>query len=108
MEVEHDNLESAVQELADCDPEELQAARSELSEVDADIEAKMKQIEQLRQQLGETESGISELSQRKEECLADIKEAEKIREQCRGWTSSEVSSLKGQYLLPHLCCYARN
>ncbi|KAI1448724.1 Spc7-domain-containing protein [Annulohypoxylon stygium] len=96
LEVEHDNLESAVQELADCDPEELQAARSELSEVDADIEAKMKQIEQLRQQLGETESGISELSQRKEECLADIKEAEKIREQCRGWTSSEVSSLKAR------------
>ncbi|KAI1205429.1 Spc7-domain-containing protein [Annulohypoxylon truncatum] len=96
LEVEHDNLESAVQELADCDPEDLQAARSELTEVDADIEAKMKQIEQLRQQLGETESGISELSQKKEECLSDIKEAEKVREECRGWTSNEVSSLKAR------------
>ncbi|KAI2471390.1 Spc7-domain-containing protein [Annulohypoxylon bovei var. microspora] len=96
LDSEHENLESAVQELADCDPEDLQAARSELTEVDADIEAKMKQIEELRQQLGETESGISELSQRKEECLSDIKEAEKVREKCRGWTSNEVSSLKAR------------
>ncbi|KAI1459597.1 Spc7-domain-containing protein [Annulohypoxylon moriforme] len=96
LEVENENLESAVQELADCDPEELQAARSELTEVDAEIEAKMKQIEQLRQQLSETESGISELSQKKEECLSDIKEAEKVREECRGWTSNEVSALKAR------------
>ncbi|KAI0882106.1 Spc7-domain-containing protein [Annulohypoxylon maeteangense] len=96
LDVEHNNLESAVQEIADCDPEDLQAARSELTEVDANIEAKMKQIEQLRQQLGETESGISELSERKEECLSDIKEAEKVREECRGWTSNEVSSLKAR------------
>ncbi|KAI0103523.1 Spc7-domain-containing protein [Daldinia grandis] len=96
LELEHDNLQSAAQELADCDPEDLQAARSELTDLDSDIEAKLKKIEQLRQQLSETESGISELSQMKKECVADIEEAEKVREQCRGWTSNEVSALKAR------------
>lgn len=95
LELEHDNLQSAAQELADCDPEDLQVARSELTDLDSDIEAKLKKIEQLRQQLSETESVIGELSQKKKECVADIEEAEKVREQCRGWTSNEVSALKG-------------
>ncbi|KAI1649988.1 Spc7-domain-containing protein [Daldinia loculata] len=96
LELEHDNLQSAAQELADCDPEDLQVARSELTDLDSDIEAKLKKIEQLRQQLSETESGIGELSQKKKECVADIEEAEKVREQCRGWTSNEVSALKAR------------
>ncbi|KAI1106212.1 Spc7-domain-containing protein [Jackrogersella minutella] len=96
LELEHDNLQSAALELADCDPKDLQAARSELTDVDADIEAKMQEIEKLRQQLSETESGISEFSQKKEEYISDIKKAEKVREECRGWTSSEVSSLKAR------------
>ncbi|KAI0837568.1 Spc7-domain-containing protein [Hypoxylon sp. FL0890] len=96
LEIEHGNLQSAAEELADCDPEELEAARSELTDVDADIEAKMKQIEQLRQQLGETESGISELSQQKQACISDIQEAEKVREANRGWTSNEVNALKAR------------
>ncbi|KAI8965443.1 Spc7-domain-containing protein [Daldinia sp. FL1419] len=96
LELEHSNLQSAAQELAECDPEDLQAARSELTELDSDMEAKTKKIEQLRQQLSEAESGIDGLSQKKKECVADIEEAEKIREQCRGWTSNEVSTLKAR------------
>ncbi|KAI1804712.1 Spc7-domain-containing protein [Daldinia bambusicola] len=96
LELEHNNLQSAAQELADCDPEDLQAARSELTDLDSDIDAKTKKIEQLRQQLSETEAGIDELSQMKKECVAEIEEAEKIREQCRGWTSNEVSALKAR------------
>ncbi|KAG4216919.1 hypothetical protein PC116_g34600, partial [Phytophthora cactorum] len=40
LELEHDNLQSAAQELAECDPDDLQAARSELTDLDSDIEAK--------------------------------------------------------------------
>ncbi|KAI0384196.1 Spc7-domain-containing protein [Hypomontagnella monticulosa] len=94
--MEHDNLRSAAEELADCNPEELQAARSELTELDADIEAKQRKIEELRRQLGETESNISEASQKKKDYISDIEEAEKIREECRGWTSNEVNSLKAK------------
>lgn len=95
LNVEQENLQSSAQELAECDPEDLQAARSELTDVDADIQAKMQKIEQLRRELGEAESGISELSQKKEECNSDIAEAEKVREQCKGWTVEDVRSYKG-------------
>lgn len=94
LNVEQENLQSSAQELAECDPEDLQAARSELTDVDADIQAKMQKIEQLRRELGEAESGISELSQKKEECNSDIAEAEKVREQCKGWTVEDVRSYK--------------
>ncbi|OTB05621.1 hypothetical protein M426DRAFT_319612 [Hypoxylon sp. CI-4A] len=96
LETEQSSLQSNAQELADCDPEDLDAARTELTEVDADIEAKMKKIEQLRQELAETETNISELSQKKEDCVADIEEAEKVRQECRGWTSNEVRALKAK------------
>ncbi|OTA64085.1 Spc7-domain-containing protein [Hypoxylon sp. EC38] len=96
LQIEHSNLQSSAEELADCDPEELEVARSELTDVDADIEEKMKQIEQLRQQLGETESDISELTQQKKNYMSDIQEAEKVREANRGWTSNEVNALKAR------------
>lgn len=95
--IEHDNLQSAAQELADDDPEELQMARSELEEVDLDIQAKMQQIEQLRQQLDDTESGISELSEKKQACISDIEKAEKIREANKGWATSDVAAAKAKY-----------
>ncbi|CAJ2500274.1 Uu.00g031270.m01.CDS01 [Anthostomella pinea] len=96
LELERDNLESVAQELADCDPDDLQAARAELTEVDSDIQVKMWKIDDLRQQLTQTESSIGEVSQRKEQCIGEIGEAERVREECRGWTSKEISSLKAR------------
>ncbi|KAI0006504.1 Spc7-domain-containing protein [Xylariaceae sp. FL0662B] len=96
LDKEHENMRSVAQELADCDPEDLQSARSELVELDSDAQARTRKIEELRRQLSETESDISELSQRKKSCIADIEEAEKVREECRGWTSNEISSLKAK------------
>ncbi|KAI1761241.1 Spc7-domain-containing protein [Hypoxylon sp. FL1150] len=96
LSVDHENLQSVAEELADCDPEELQNARAELADVDEDIQAKMRQIEELRQQLVENESGIGELSQKKKNHISDIQEAEKIREECKGWTASDVNALKAK------------
>ncbi|KAF2967470.1 hypothetical protein GQX73_g6116 [Xylaria multiplex] len=93
---EHENLESAAQELADCDPEDLQSARAKLTDIDSDIEAKKRKIEELRRQLAETESNIDTATQKKQSCVADITEAEKEREECRGWTSNEINSLKAK------------
>lgn len=90
------NLEVVASELADCDPEELEAARSELVALDDDIEAKQQEIEQLRRELEETERDIGQLAEQKQECIAEIKESEKVREECRGWSSAEISSLKAK------------
>lgn len=94
LEQEHSSLRSVAEELAECDPEELEAARAELEDVDSDIAEKMRKIEELQQVLGETESTIQDMADRKQECLAAIEEAEKIREECRGWSSKEISTLK--------------
>lgn len=93
---EHDDLETMAQELADCDPEDLLSARTELIHLDSDIEVKKREIEQLRKQLTAAESDINTAAQSKKSCLTDIEEAEREREECRGWTSNEISGLKGQ------------
>ncbi|KAH7027679.1 uncharacterized protein B0I36DRAFT_364851 [Microdochium trichocladiopsis] len=96
LESEHRNLRVAADELADGDPEDLQAARDELEGLDEDVAAKTAKIETLRLQLAETEASISDCTQQRTQCIADIEQSEKIREECRGWTSSEVSVLKAE------------
>ncbi len=93
---QHEDLEAVAQELADCDPEDLRSARAELTNMDSDIETKKRKIEELRRQLVEAESNIDTTTRRKQSCVADIGEAEKEREECRGWTSNEINSLKGR------------
>ncbi|KAI0976574.1 hypothetical protein F4678DRAFT_413790 [Xylaria arbuscula] len=93
---EHEDLEAVARELADCDPEDLQATRAELVHVDSDIEMKKRKIEELRKQMVETEANIETMTQRKQSCVADIAEAEKEREECRGWSSNEINSLKAR------------
>ncbi|KAI1368293.1 hypothetical protein F5Y08DRAFT_281158 [Xylaria arbuscula] len=93
---EHEDLEAVAQELADCDPEDLESARGELTNIDTEIELKKRKIEELRRQLLETESDVDTMSQRKQSCIADIGEAEKEREECRGWTSNEINALKAR------------
>ncbi|KAJ3495567.1 hypothetical protein NLG97_g3300 [Lecanicillium saksenae] len=96
LEEEHENLEQAAQEIADCDPEELDSARQELVSLDADIGAKKELIAELRLQFEAAEAGVESLSSQKDIYLADIAQSEKIRESCRGWSSSEVNALKGR------------
>lgn len=93
------NLEEAARELADCDPAELQATREELVNLDDDIAQKKKLIAKLRQEFDASEADVEELTARKAQCLVEIQESEKIREECRGWTSTEVNNLKGMHVL---------
>ncbi|EKD17153.1 uncharacterized protein L3040_005376 [Drepanopeziza brunnea f. sp. 'multigermtubi'] len=94
LQLEEADLKSAAEEIANCDQEELSEARQKLIAVDADVEAKKQLIADLRRQLKGKESEIKAGIERKQLCLEEIREAEKIREECRGWTSSEISTLK--------------
>ncbi|EGX92733.1 chromosome segregation protein [Cordyceps militaris CM01] len=96
LEEEREALEEAAQEIADCDPAELNSARQELVCLDADIEAKKKLISGLRLQFEAAQTSSESLSAKKLSCLADIAQSEKVRENCRGWSSAEVNSLKGR------------
>ncbi|KAI0187069.1 hypothetical protein EV127DRAFT_513942 [Xylaria flabelliformis] len=93
---EREDLEAVAQELADCDPQDLRSARADLTDLDLDIETKRRKIEELRNELAETESNINIATQRKQDYVTDIEEAEKVREECRGWTSNEINSLKAK------------
>jgi kinetochore protein Spc7/SPC105 len=92
---EEADLEIAAEELASCDQGELNDARHRLVTVDADIEVKKQLISDLRKQLEGNEAAIAADSEQKDLCLEEIREAEKVREECRGWSSKEISALKG-------------
>ncbi|TDZ40110.1 Kinetochore protein spc7 [Colletotrichum trifolii] len=94
LEEEHKNLRAVADELADADPEELEAARTDLVALDKDVKEKTRRIADLRQQLEDAELGVEQLTRERQQCHEDIKEAEKIREECRGWSTSEISALK--------------
>jgi len=93
---EHSKLEQYAHELADCDTKELAAARDELVGVERDMEEKRQEIARLRQELEEADEGIARALAQKQQCLDDMKEAEKIREECRGWSATEINHYKGR------------
>lgn len=100
LELEKENLEEVAQELADCDPQELEDARAELDMVDQSIAEKTKKLAELRRGLDESEQGVEILARQKQQYLEEIREADKIREECRGWSSEEISRLKGKQTIP--------
>lgn len=95
---EEADFQAAADELANCDQEELSEARQSLIGVDADVDAKKALIIELRKQLEGKEAEIVAGLARKEQCIEDIRESERVREECRGWSSTEISALKGRFL----------
>jgi len=86
----------AAEELASCDPEELNNARQQLVNVDADLVAKKQLLAELQKQLESKNAELESGRLKKQHYLDEIREAEKVREECRGWTSTEISALKGK------------
>lgn len=101
LEQESEELEAVASELADCDPSELEGARVDLAAVDAQIEEKTRKLAAMRLQLEESEDSIRDMTARKQQCLDDIRVADQVREECRGWSSSEIALLKRRST-PHL------
>ncbi|PQE13516.1 Spc7 kinetochore protein [Rutstroemia sp. NJR-2017a WRK4] len=93
---EEAGLKAAAEDIASCDPEELSDARQQLISVEADIEAKKGLVAELKKQLQAKESELEVGTARKQICVEEIREAEKVRQECRGWTSSEISALKAK------------
>lgn len=88
-------LQQRHDELNSCDREELEQTRERLVATDAELAEKKKLLEQLQQELTDKETCIDAIKERKIECIAETKAAERVREECRGWSTSEVNDLKG-------------
>ena len=99
LEAEAQMLQAQADELASCDQEELKEAREKLVAVDEELEAKRRLVSELQEKLKIQEESIEQAAERKQECLEEIQEAERVREQYRGWSGSEVASLKGEQSL---------
>lgn len=105
LELEEAELQLAAAELASCDVEELNNSRQQLLELDAGLVAKRKAIEGLKKELDCKQDEIRRREQVKQKALDDIAEAEKMREECRGWNSSEISTLKSELHVQDCYCY---
>lgn len=87
-------LQQRHDELNSCDREELEQTREKLTATDAELEEKKRLLAQLQKELADKEVRIEAAKSRKVECIEEIKAAERMREECRGWSTSEVSNLK--------------
>ena len=94
---EQKQLQQRHDELNSCDREELEQTRENLIATDAALQAKRELLMQLQQELADKEERIDAVKERKVECLAEIKAAERVREECRGWSTTEVKDLKGTH-----------
>jgi kinetochore protein Spc7/SPC105 len=87
-------LQQRHDELNSCDREELEQTREKLVATDAELDEKRRLLAQLQGELAEKEARIETVKERKIECAEEIKAAERVREECRGWSTTEVSDLK--------------
>lgn len=95
LSTEQKQLQQRHDELNSCDREELEQTREKLIATDAELQAKRELLTQLQQELADQDARVEAVKERKVECLAEIKAAERVREECRGWSTTEVRDLKG-------------
>lgn len=94
-------LRERAEDLASCDQQELDAARERLVTAGTQVAEKKALIDRLQKELLEKEATIEAAKGKKLECAEEIKVAERVREECRGWSVSEVSAIKGVFNMLH-------
>ncbi|OQE45927.1 hypothetical protein PENCOP_c001G01507 [Penicillium coprophilum] len=88
------NLQQLMDEMENCDQDELRSTRGKLFEVDSEIAAKRQELEQLQKEVHEKTAFIEAGAEMRDEFLAQIQEAERVKEECRGWSAREINELK--------------
>ncbi|KAH8700898.1 hypothetical protein BGW36DRAFT_138021 [Talaromyces proteolyticus] len=94
LDSEASKLRELINEMENCDPDELRTARERLAKVDAEITTKKQQLQAMQEDLQDKVDTIEAGTELKSEFLEQIREAERVREECRGWSVKEVSALK--------------
>ena len=95
VKLEAETLQVRADELAECDQDELHAARTQLVAKEEEIKAKKKLIADFQAQLQEKDSSIEDVNERTAECRAEIQEAQRVVSENKGWSYAEVKALKG-------------
>lgn len=97
LEEEATSLQRLVDEMESCDQDELRNAREKLSKVEAEIELKKRQLQELQEEIQDKTDTIETAAELKAEYMAQIQEAERVKEECRGWSAREINELKGEF-----------
>jgi kinetochore protein Spc7/SPC105 len=105
LSVEQKQLQQRHDELNSCNREELEQTREQLVATTTSLEEKKKLLLELQQELANKEESIQAVKDRKVECIEEIKTAERVREECRGWSTSEVNELKSKWCLCSMLIY---
>ncbi|KAL1613108.1 hypothetical protein SLS60_001340 [Paraconiothyrium brasiliense] len=93
LDTECRKLQQRHDEMNSCNREELEQARDRLVVVDTELEEARQLVAQMQQELAEKEARIEAVKERKVECIAETKAAERVREEFRGWSTTEVNEL---------------
>ncbi|KAF1958892.1 Spc7-domain-containing protein [Byssothecium circinans] len=96
LDAEYKQLQQRHEELNSCDRDELEQAREQLVTLDTELEEKRKLVAQLQGEFEEKEARIEAAKEHKMECIEETKAAERVREECRGWSTTEVNDLKAK------------
>lgn len=105
LETDSQNLQKVIDEIENCDQEELRDARKKLLAVETELSGYKDKCTQTQSRL-EAKSDLLERAQaRREELLQEIREAEGIKEECRGWDGKEVRVLQGKLISIPLAQY---
>lgn len=98
LEAENQVLQARADELANEDQEELKDTRLELVQIEKEIEAERRIVDELQDEFRRQEERIEYVVDRRQHCLEQIERAEKVRLEGRGWSPSEIASLQGTAL----------
>ncbi|KAM5456786.1 hypothetical protein MaudCBS49596_001027 [Microsporum audouinii] len=94
LEIDSQNLQKVVEEIENCDQEELRDVRKKLLDVETELSGQKNKYEHARNRLDEKGSVLEKDQARKDELLQQIRDAENIKEECRGWDMKEVRILQ--------------
>lgn len=95
LEAENRTLQARADELTCDDQEELRDARSELVQIDKEIEAERILVDELQDEYRRMEERIEHAGDHRQRCLEQIEEAERVRLESRGWCPAEIATLQG-------------
>ncbi|KAJ5888293.1 hypothetical protein N7495_008334 [Penicillium taxi] len=94
LEQEATKLQQHVDEIENCDHNELRGAREQLSSIEDEIEAKKRELQQLQQEAQEKTASVEAGTEMRDEYMARIQDAEQVKEKCRGWSARDINELK--------------
>ena len=96
LQQEAQQLEAEASATSNEEKEELEAARTRITSVEAELEEKRRILEELQYDVQEQEEIEENLRETKDEFTAAIKEAERVRESFRTISMDEINALKGE------------